>query len=322
MRRGVLILLAAALALPAGAAAATQAPDPGRYAPEVRLARGETLFPVRPEGFIAHSDLVWYGCGKSASVRYSAPDAARLGAGADDPYESPFYWADGRRGCPHAPLANQTVTFAANEWTRPFGGAPRSAPLRRYPANGFALDLLDEFRPGNHDLSRVPITYETGMVGDGWWITYWLFYAFNSRANANRHEGDWERVSVRFGSDAEPQRIAYYAHNGPPHVCRFDEVRRIAGRHPVVFSALGSHASYPSPRDRTGKTGKVDHTDNGGTRWRTWLSGMRSPRVAWYGFGGAWGERGNDSSTTGPPGPGQRTAHDWDRHKAKPCDAG
>ncbi|HKP89430.1 MAG TPA: Vps62-related protein [Thermoleophilaceae bacterium] len=319
MRRGLPILLAAALAFPAGAAAATQLPDPGRYAPEVRLAEGETLFPVRPEGFIAHSDLVWYGCGATASSRQTGVDPVRLGSAAADPYRSPPYWADGRPGCPPGPAPGQTVTFGAGEWTRPLGGGPRPGVLLRYPANGFALDLRDEFRPGNHDLTRVPITYESGRIGSGSWITYWLFYAFNAKEKG-QHEGDWERVSVRFDSRAKPTRIAYYAHNGAPRVCAFADVGRIAGRHPVVFSARGSHASYPSAGDRVGASGKVDHTDDTGTRWRTWVSGIRSPQVPWYGFGGAWGERGADRGTTGPPGPGQRTPHDWDTGRRKRCD--
>jgi hypothetical protein len=318
MRRALPILLAATLALPAGAAAATQVPDPGRYAPEVRLAEGETLFPVRPEGFIAHSDLVWYGCGRTASARRTAPDPEKLGADAAEPYRSPPYWADGRAGCPSGTAPPDTVAFRAGEWTRPLGGGPRPEALARYPANGFALDLRDEFRPGNHDPSSVPITYERGRIGRGSWITYWLFYAFNAK-ETSQHEGDWERVSVRFDSRAKPTRIAYYAHDGAPRVCAFGDVKRISGRHPVVFSARGSHASYPSAADRVGASGKVDHTDNRGARWRTWLSGMRSPKVPWYGFGGAWGDRGSTRGTTGPPGPGQRTAHDWDTGRRKRC---
>jgi hypothetical protein len=217
-------------------------------------------------------------------------------------------------------MPGQTVSFRANEWTRPFGGGPRAAPLQTYPANGFALDLHDEFRPGNHDLDRVPVTYETGRVGSGWWITYWLFYAFNSKDD-DQHEGDWERVSVRFDSHAQPKRVAYYAHTGRPRVCAFGDVKRVANRHPVVFSAVGSHASYPSTGEfRIGAPGKIDHADGRGARWRTWVAGVRSPAVPWYGFGGAWGARGSDSTTTGPAGPGQRTSNDWDSGRSKACE--
>jgi hypothetical protein len=286
----------------------------------VRLASTETLFPVRPEGFIAHSDLVWYGCGRTAVRRQAGIDEARLGAGADDPYRSPPYWADGRRACPLKPVPGQTVTFRANEWTRPLGAGRRPAPLKTYPANGFALDLHDEFRPGNHDLDRVAATYEMGRIGKGWWITYWLFYAFNSKGT-DRHEGDWERISVRFDHDLVPRQVAYYAHSGSPRICAWDDVRRVGKRHPAVFSALGSHASYPKPTEfRIGTGGGIDEADGGGARWRTWIAGVRSPEVDWYGFGGAWGQRGSNSTTTGPAGPGQRTAHDWDTGRRKRCD--
>jgi hypothetical protein len=329
-RRAILLSTAATLGALAGtASAASPAPDPGRYAPQVRLAGGETLFPVRPEGFIAHSELVWYGCGRTAVERRAGVDPTGLGADSESPYSSPRYWRQtgekAQPGCPadDAPPA-ATVAFPAGAWTRPLsnprgGRAPRPGPLQAHPADGFALDLRDEFRPGNHDLSRVPVSYEIGRIGKGWWITYWLFYAFNSK-EADQHEGDWERISVRFDRHAEPQRIAYYAHTGRPRVCAFDKLSTVGKRHPVVFSALGSHASYPAPGEfRIGAGGKIDRADERGARWSTWLSGVRSARQPWYGFGGAWGQRGSNGTTTGPAGPGQRSAEDWESGKTKPC---
>jgi hypothetical protein len=325
-----LIPVAVALALVGGrASAATPAPDAGRYAPEVRLPAGEVLFPVTPEGFIAHSDLLWYGCGKAALGIQTDVDPGRLGARAGDPYRSPAYWrprgTKPRTGCPagDAPL-EQTTTFAAPDWTRPYGGrtavTPRPTALLAYPSNGFALDLHDEFRPGNHDLDRVPVTYERGRTAHGSFITYWLFYAYNSK-NDDRHEGDWERISVRFDRAAAPKQVAYYAHSGSPRICAWGAVKRVGKRHPVIFSALGSHASYPRRGEfSVGSGGGVDDAPGGGARWQTWRSGVRSADQPWYGFGGAWGERGDSSTTTGPAGPGQRTAADWGRHGLKTCD--
>lgn len=317
----MLLAAAAPCALFAAGDAVAASPDPARYAPEVRLAGDEQLFPVRPEGFIAHADLVWYGCGSTASERVSGVDPSRLGARADDPYSSPPYWSDGRASCPPAPVPTQTVTFRSNEWTRPRGGPPRAAPLRTFPANGFALDLQDEFRPGNHNLDSVTVNYERGRTaGGGRWITYWLFYAYNAK-NDDLHEGDWERVSLRFDRAGEPKQVAYYAHSGSPRICAWGDVRRTGKRHPVVFSALGSHASYPRAGEfSVGSGGGVDDADGQGPRWRTWRSGVRSASQPWYGFGGAWGERGPTSTTTGPAGPGQRTAADWGRHGLKTCD--
>jgi hypothetical protein len=326
---GALIALAIPAVAADPAAAATKLPDPARYAPEVRLAQDEKLYPVRPEGFIAHSDLVWYGCRRGETHREAGVDPARLGAGAADPYRSSRYWRETEGqpepGCPGAEaLPSRTITFGADEWTRPNGGpagrTARPVPLFAHPANGFALDLRNELRPGNHDLSRVPVTYERGRIGGGWWITYWLLYGYNERGRS-QHEGDWERISLRFDARARPKRIAYYAHSGRPRICTFDEVEHVGSRHPVVFSALGSHASYPRPGEFSiGAGGGTDDADDDGEHWRTWVSGLRSPKVDWYGFGGAWGERGSNSTTTGPPGPGQRTAHDWDTGRRKRCD--
>ena len=322
--RTPLAAVAAVLALPAAAAGPT--PPAGRYAPEVRLPGDENLFPVSPDGFIAHSDLVWYGCGRSARERQGGVDPARLGVAARDPYRSPPYWSQksgaGHRGCPPADAASQTVTFAAGAWTRPYGvhHHARPEPLVAFPANGFALDLHDEFRRGNHDLGRVPVTYQRGRTSSGSYITYWLFYAYNSK-NDDLHEGDWERISVRFGRHRKPRQVAYYAHAGSPRICSWDQVERVDKRHPVVFSAIGSHASYPRAGEFSiGSGGGVDQADGGGPRWDTWRSGVRTARQPWYGFGGAWGDRGHDGTTTGPPGPGQRSAADWGASGTKPCD--
>ena len=296
-------------------------PAPGKYAPEVRLAEEERFFPARPANFIAHSTLVWYGCGSEVQ-RWSEVRPDGLGAGAAEPYRSPRYWSgDGvepRPECPPGALpGDMTVWFEASAWTRPQGdpgggSAPRPQQLAARPADGFALDLRDEFRRGARDPNRIPVNYEAGRLRDGgWWITYWLFYAYNGKARS-RHEGDWERVSVRFDEHARPKRVAYYAHAGAPRVCSWDEVRKAGKRHPVVYAAPGSHASFPKPGQfRVGSGGRIDRAWGSGVRWRTWLAGVREAHEPWYGFGGAWGERGPDSTSTGPPGPGQRSAHDW-----------
>jgi hypothetical protein len=315
-----------AAAAPGWASHGGAPPAPGKYAPEVRLAEEERFFPVRPANFIAHSELVWYGCGSEVE-RWSAPRPEGLGAASDEPYRSPSYWREdgpARPDCPPGLLpGDTTIAFPAGAWTRPQGDpaggrAPRPEQLVPRPAEGFALDLRDEFRRGARDPNRIPVNYELGRLDTGWWITYWLFYAHNSKARS-QHEGDWERISVRFGRHARPREVAYYAHDSAPRVCAYDEVEKAGKRHPVVYSAAGSHASFPAAgRFRVGSGGRMDRAFGSGLRWRTWLAGVRPATEPWYGFGGAWGERGADSRSTGPAGPGQRGAHDWDR-KGRPC---
>ena len=66
-------------------------------------------------------------------------------------------------------------------------------------------------------------------------------------------------------------------------------------RHPIVYSALGSHASYCAPDrydicDVDPRSPWDDVTAFGGATWKTWNSGLENARESgWYGYGGRWG---------------------------------
>jgi hypothetical protein len=111
------------------------------------------------------------------------------------------------------------------------------------------------------------------------------------------HEGDWEGVSVAIAA-GEPRRVAYFQHGKP-------EVRGLeSDERPNVVVANGSHASYPdvdpfSPGSRLVKNFEELAT---GDPIAIELFDVRS--TPWYGFGGAWGKPGENSSETGPLGPG------------------
>jgi hypothetical protein len=111
------------------------------------------------------------------------------------------------------------------------------------------------------------------------------------------HEGDWEGVSVAVG-DGEPRRVAYFQHGKP-------EVRVVEpDERPPVVVASGSHASYPdvdpfSPGSRLVKN--YEELASGDPIAIELVDILSTP---WYGFGGAWGKPGKNSSETGPLGPG------------------
>jgi hypothetical protein len=77
-------------------------------------------------------------------------------------------------------------------------------------------------------------------------IQYWFCYYYDDWAN--QHEGDWEGVSIflhRTSKDFEAVGAAYYAHETGRRRHWIDVERSAyAGDHPLVFVALGSHASY------------------------------------------------------------------------------
>ena len=66
----------------------------------------------------------------------------------------------------------------------------------------------------------------------------------------DRHEGEWERITVDLKPDNTPRQVRYWVHDcEEPITVAWDGVPKVEETHPVVFSALGAHASYPDERD-------------------------------------------------------------------------
>lgn len=121
------------------------------------------------------------------------------------------------------------------------------------------------------------------------------------------HEGDWERVTVYLDrtdpENAAPESVLFYRHStNTPR--KWANVERDSETHPVAYSAIGSHASLPTPG-----FGQIDVGDPDGPRWRTWGDLSSIVEQPWYGFGGAWGRVGKVRDATGPLGPGPHWKH-------------
>ena len=121
------------------------------------------------------------------------------------------------------------------------------------------------------------------------------------------HEGDWERITVYLDranpEGAPPASVAFYRHSTNTFR-KWDGVPKNARTHPVAYSAIGSHASLPTPG-----FGHIDVGDPKGPRWRTWQDLASIVEQPWYGFGGAWGRVGRVRDSTGPLGPGAHWKH-------------
>jgi hypothetical protein len=120
------------------------------------------------------------------------------------------------------------------------------------------------------------------------------------------HEGDWERITI-YLDETDPQNrppvaVAFYRHSTSTFE-DWDKVKK-GGSHPIVYSAIGSHASLPTP-----DFGFIDVGDPDGPRWRTWKDLAPVAEQPWYGFGGAWGRLGKVVEATGPLGPGAPWKH-------------
>ena len=85
-------------------------------------------------------------------------------------------------------------------------------------------------------------------------LEYWLFYPFDLFQIASTppldqfwqdHEGDWEAVAVVLDAKEKPLLVGTSRHCGG---ARRDWVRvKRRGTHPVIYVALGSHATYFAP---------------------------------------------------------------------------
>jgi hypothetical protein len=298
-------------------ASATVVADPvTSYAPEVRLHPDETHLPATPRWFAKHSSLKWAHDGCHDDVVDSTPSLARLGRASDHPYthqtKSVLCRHHGKK-------------WRADQLTRPFNpeGRPAAIDMRGERGEGFYLDLKSGYRDG--ESAKVPMTYN---AKSGQYITYWLFYAFDPKVGTLghtfvRHEGDWERLIVRLNRHNAAKTALYFQHecDGEPHA--WSEMRSgshlVAQTHPIVYSALGAHASYLTPVDlRHAQAcdkflqGRGDVAEDGGKKWKSWKHGfINAADEPWYGFGGAWGETSAPASgtfilrseSTGPLGP-------------------
>lgn len=109
-------------------------------------------------------------------------------------------------------------------------------------------------------------------------IQYWFYYPYNDGPLFFDHDSDWEHVTVRLGEDRMPlgAHLARHEDDHPGPFWPWARLRR-SGDHPVVLSALGTHATYADVNDaawyeRTSACTDVDDCDD--PIWRTWEGGL------------------------------------------------
>jgi hypothetical protein len=146
------------------------------------------------------------------------------------------------------------------------------------------------------------------VVSAGYDIQYWFFYPYNDFIASANHEADWEHITVSATSNGDFHSVWYAQHSGG---IRYT-ASQIAwnGTHPIVYSADGSHASYPAAGDWYLAPAVYDHTYTGGPTWQTWTNWVNvgeksAPRSGqlFIKYGGRWGEVGELDDTSGPQGP-------------------
>lgn len=103
------------------------------------------------------------------------------------------------------------------------------------------------------EIENAPATLIVVDKGNGWVDSYWFyFYSFNlgpfvmGAGPYGNHVGDWEHSLVRFYKGT-PVIVWMSAHGGGggfyyQHLEKYD----LDSKHPIIYSARGTHANYPS----------------------------------------------------------------------------
>jgi hypothetical protein len=151
----------------------------------------------------------------------------------------------------------------------------------------------------------------------GFALQYWFYYYFNQFNDL--HESDWEGMQITFNATSAkqalsvgPNEIVVFQHSGGEHTSWTDSRVQKRGRHPVVYSAAGSHATFYKSALwlGTGQNGSGVGCDNTTAPLTAFHPRAvllpdtvpRTGRFAWLDYDGHWGQR-EAGFNNGPQGP-------------------
>lgn len=170
-------------------------------------------------------------------------------------------------------------------------------------------ESYDDYLLAGQELNANPAygnrVYGRAVISGGRiWLQYWLWYYYNpfDVVGFGPHEGDWEFVQLRLGANQIPD-LAVYAQHNTAQKCSWESVERVEmgpyGTAPVVYVALGSHASYFSAGDQAHLPGFPDTARGDGDVLRPSVIDISPPVYpAWVSWPGRWGS--TDPRSVGP----------------------
>jgi hypothetical protein len=241
-----------------------------RFAPLVFLAQGESNLPMDATNYARQSAL------------FFANDARCEDAGVADRVEprklgkGPEVYKTG--GCSLTDDSSMAVT---------------DDPAKFPEHTGFYLRPADSTRSGEG--AGAPVYWEYHEQDGKAAYVYWFFYGYNGAIN--EHEGDWERIAVQIQA-GKPVAVTFFGHGRDPCVMPWqDQQLGKSGEHAQIYSAKGSHASYPTTANLS-----IDQR-SAGTQWNTWERLRPTDQEPWFGYRGWWGEQSWAPASDGPIGP-------------------
>lgn len=167
-------------------------------------------------------------------------------------------------------------------------------------------------------------------------LQYWFFFPYNDGVSGFNHEGDWESVIVRLRPDATVDGVWFCEHGNCNNFRTPSQMSWFDANHPYVWTADGTHASYPDPSWCNNDVNEgYDYSCQtvSAYRWFTWAGG-RGSNAGYQGGGithvgeknyplngntflkyaGRWGEIGSSSNTSGPRSPSYQSNWNFDAY--------
>jgi hypothetical protein len=141
------------------------------------------------------------------------------------------------------------------------------------------------------------------------WLQYWFFYYYNDKNffGVGLHEGDWEMMQIRLGTDGNPNAATYAQHRAGEafNWSDLEQADSPDGPVPVVYPGRGSHASFANPGTHWPMLPlpQPDYADGKGPSIRPALEVISDDGPGWALWPGKWGS--SEASPTGPAQKGQ-----------------
>nr|CEL19894.1 Uncharacterized conserved protein of probably eukaryotic origin [Kibdelosporangium sp. MJ126-NF4]CTQ97118.1 Uncharacterized conserved protein of probably eukaryotic origin [Kibdelosporangium sp. MJ126-NF4] len=271
-----------------------------KYAPLVILGKDEQHKPIDATTFVDKSELRW---NRDGACKDTEVDKDPTPQSLTDPNR---YHQKKSSGAPSCDQSGRD--YNTTEPTRPFDNAELGA-------QGYFLELRneDDRKAGSASApSYVQYVDGTDKNAGKTGYVYWFFYPWNQWTNpalgaGGNHEADWERVTVVVDKTTGPEAVVFTYHG---HECRRNvtDVDMTDGR-PTVYSAVGTHASYPVgdakyqnkdlPPGLKDWDKLADSTSKTGEKWQIWGDLREAEREPWWGYAGGWGEVGGNFAVNG-----------------------
>jgi len=190
-----------------------------KFQPELVMDRKDGFWPVPVRTLFSMRDHRSAICRRVAA---GGEGCLRLGTPGE------FPWIGGEGEWLEYPAANEDIDAQHDQMVEALGTADPEASAAEY--------FLVHGTPGGKE----PVS-----------IQYWFFYPFNYQpagetlAPGGYHEGDFEAIGVLLSASGEPRYVWMNRHDKEGRAFPWgDDALTLEGKHPRVFAARGSHATY------------------------------------------------------------------------------